>query len=267
MAFQFQHTQTPIHKKGARIKKGDLICTSGNSGVKANGKPNDPHTHFDVFVDAQCDDAGNITREGRRVDPKAYTTNTALIQVTQTPLPPMSKELEAALKKNSDLEKQLDVERIIAEKRLRDEVDKKQAEINTKVTEIEKLESEVAELKKFGQAHLNIDFSTLLGEIANEQGFNLKTKWGEFVKRTVKSKIARKLLQSDLFVVLGMYIPTAIAILSEIETRYKLLASLLIIFIEILRTSHRSLLKQYDKNKDGKLDIDDTEVLSGYRLS
>jgi hypothetical protein len=170
--------------------------------------------------------------------------------------------------------------------------DSKIAEINSKLEAktiqqeqiaIDKVALE-AELSKYQNAmHIDTGIITeVAADIINEtiKGSGLLSKWNNFVELHFKSDILQSILKYDIFVILGwlLSLPTIGVILQNSEMPQKVVNFFNPLFgysltpqlfvagvIGIMGIAVKLLLTRYDTNLDGKLNIEDTQILKNYK--
>lgn len=183
------------------------------------------------------------------------------------------KELQDQLNKEIQAKKELEAQSLERQEALKKEylerLETIEKESMKKVAESElallDARSELKRIQDSKAISLGIDIDDLSVDIIKEStaDLGLMGKYGAFIDKHVKSNRLRSILKYDIFVLLGSILGTiTIAVLLP-----NVNGAALAILTAIQGIAYKLLVTNYDRNKDGKLDIQDTQVLQFYSSS
>lgn len=273
------------------VKAGQQMGTTGNSGAvlprptKANPYAGS-HTHINIYL------------PGSKVplDPEPIMEKIWQLAHPTVKTNPMTKEIEALQKQLAEQDKKAAAEKAAIVAKAQEQI--AAAELEVQVTqdqlavarqELIEAQSRADALKSFAGRELGIDLPGLLTEFIEEGGApdRVMGKWETFVDSKIPAEQTRlrSTLKYDIFVMIGYFVsmPTVGTwLLSsgfaqrvvDILTPFRIwifqpFANISAVGVTattllILSVLFKLLLTKYDKNKDGKLDIEDTEVFKDF---
>jgi len=259
----FVHLKS-IVSPGRNVREGQLIGYAGNTGyVIPAPTPSNPYagTHTHVSLKASINDNGT---GGKLIDVEPVLNS---ITTNNTPTPAKNEAIDAMKTQISKLEARLKQEREQAANDLQSTITEKEKELVDSAEQLAQLQHEIDELKSYGKNELNINYADLATSIVEETQIadGLLNKWATFIDSKIPESwtVLRSLLKYDIFVMIGLgagYLVTDTLILQT----YGVSTEVAAVIVAGAGIVFKIFVTQYDTNKDGRLTLDDTQILKEY---
>lgn len=263
--FEFLHCKEHLKPSGYRAALGEVFAITGNTGNVP------PHVHVNVYTGAHITSSGVIDKKGTRVDPAPYTENEGLVQQeTKSPVQTTIDQVVAKQKELDDLKAQ-------SAQALANLAQQKQTELVAKDAEIKDLHAQVETINRnlksltttsdtIGSVYQAIDPTD---QISN----NVITNYGNWVDKTfskdtyflLSGNQIRGLLKYDILVAftwgLGLLSAKLTLLLTDNSLDANTTQFVVVAIGAISFITKNVLTKNYDTNKDGKVDLNDLRPL------
>lgn len=210
-----------------------------------------------------------------RVGDVIRTKSPAVVVINDDEIEKLKSQIEQIKKDNEVKLNEINKQNDAAQQTLKEAYDKKIEDKQNELSKVYKeqlaLQEKAQKLEKEVEAYhqtRDIEFglvSNVATTIVEETvaGSGLLTKYSNFIDNHFKSKTLRSLLKFDIFVLIGSALSgvSLIALFPNIDGRILTVGTIALgVIIKMLTT-------RYDSNKDGKLDINDTEVLKEFKTT